>query len=149
MLISDVVLSTFGVAKKLGRSELDAKPEDDDTSDGFVGKSVEVFLELREPVVPNTEKDIFDELESSALEVPKVNVDLGSSEGGVERSFAFGLKPNDTVVEDEDAAGGKENALEFIAGVTPNEDRLSLVEADVAGLADKLEKAGGGFGIAN
>lgn len=152
VLISGVVVGTLNVAKKLGASALDAKAEDDD---GFVDESVEFFLELRAPVVPNA-KDVFGILESSALEVPKVNDDLGGSEadakGGTERSFTFGLRPKDGAVEDGGAAGGKENALALAAGEAPNKNRLSLVEADAANVVvvvDKLGKAEGDFGIAN
>lgn len=92
VLISGIVLGTLNVAKKLGASGLDAKAEDDDASDEFVDASVELFLELKEPVVPNV-KDVFGILESSVLEVPKVNDGLGNSEadgkGGTERSFAL------------------------------------------------------------
>lgn len=153
--LSDVVLDALSVAKKLGASALDAEAEDGGASDGFVDKSKEIFLELREPVVPNV-KDVFGVFESSGLEIPKVNDDLGDSEtdgkGGTERSFAFELRPKDGAVDDGGAAGGKENALALVAGEVPNENRLSLVEVDVAdvvAVVDRLGKAEGGFGIAN
>lgn len=155
MLISGVVLGTLNVAKKLGASGLDAKAEDEDASDGFVDASVEFVLELKEPVVPNV-KDVFGILESSVLEVPKVNDGLGSSEidakGGTVRSFAFELRPKDGAVEDDGGAGGKENALALVAGEAPNGNRLSLAEvdaADVVAVVDKPGKGDGGFGVAN